>query len=79
LCRQSFERALAIDPAFELAQVERGHPIWGKQFQAARAAQSRSSSSGNASSVNTNAPQPLSAPAKTGPTSAGGSADPRKP
>jgi hypothetical protein len=35
-CRQSFERAFRVDPGFELATAERGHPIWGPQFERAR-------------------------------------------
>ena len=35
-CRQSFERALRVDPNFELSAAERGHPIWGAQFTRAR-------------------------------------------
>jgi len=80
LCRQSFERALAIDPAFDLAQVERGHPVWSKQFQAARNAKSKNNPSGNASGLAAGTPQPPSTPAKPGPASAsGGAADARKP
>lgn len=64
LCRQAFERALAIDPTFELAQAERGHPVWGKQFQAARSAQSKKTSPGNASGPGANTPQSTSDAAK---------------
>lgn len=35
-CRQSFERAFRADPRFDLAAAERGHPIWGPQFERAR-------------------------------------------
>ena len=35
-CRQTFERAFRADPRFELAVAERGHPIWGPQFERAR-------------------------------------------
>ena len=35
-CRQTFERAFKADPAFDLANAERGHPIWGPQFLRAR-------------------------------------------
>ena len=35
-CRQTFERAFRADPRFELAAAERGHPIWGPQFDRAR-------------------------------------------
>ena len=38
LCRQTFERAFRADPRFELAAAERGHPIWGPQFERARKA-----------------------------------------
>lgn len=37
-CRQNFESALQQDPNFQLSDVERGHPVWGKEFNAARAA-----------------------------------------
>jgi hypothetical protein len=35
-CRKTFERAFKLDPAFDLAAAEQGHPIWGKQFLNAR-------------------------------------------
>lgn len=38
LCRGTFERAFRTDPRFELAAAERGHPIWGPQFERARRA-----------------------------------------
>ncbi len=38
LCGQSFERALQLDPDFDLAVSERSHPLWGPQFRAAKAA-----------------------------------------
>jgi hypothetical protein len=81
LCRQAFERALAIDPAFELAQAERGHPVWGKQFQAARTAQSKKTSSGSAPGTNPDASQPSSVSSKKGATTSaiGGSAETGKP
>ncbi len=37
-CRQTFERAFRADPQFELAPAERGHPVWGPQFERARRA-----------------------------------------
>ncbi len=37
LCEDSFTRILALDPAFELAPNEAGHPAWGPAFQRARA------------------------------------------
>lgn len=36
LCRGTFERAFRADPRFDLAAAERGHPIWGPQFERAR-------------------------------------------
>jgi len=36
-CREEFQRALRIDPAFELAPAEAGHPIWGPVFRAVKA------------------------------------------
>jgi Tfp pilus assembly protein PilF len=41
LCRQSFERALQLDPAFDLEPAEQGHPLWGQSYDDARAAQGR--------------------------------------
>ncbi|MGE5640746.1 MAG: TssQ family T6SS-associated lipoprotein [Clostridia bacterium] len=32
-CREEFRKALAIDPSFELAAAESGHPIWGPVFR----------------------------------------------
>lgn len=37
LCEDSFARILVLDPAFELAPAEAGHPVWGPVFQRARA------------------------------------------
>lgn len=37
-CRQTFERAFRLDNRFDLAPAERGHPIWGPQFERARKA-----------------------------------------
>lgn len=34
-CRMAFERALGLDPGFQLSASERSHPLWGPQFQAA--------------------------------------------
>lgn len=36
-CRESFNAALAIDPSFELAAAEAGHPIWGPVFRSVKA------------------------------------------
>lgn len=36
LCRQQFEKAFKLDPAFDLATGEKGHPLWGPQFARAR-------------------------------------------
>lgn len=35
-CRQTFEKAFRADPNFELLPAERGHPVWGPQFDRAR-------------------------------------------
>ncbi|MES2934229.1 MAG: TssQ family T6SS-associated lipoprotein [Pseudomonadota bacterium] len=32
LCRQQFEKALRLDPSFDLAPGEKGHPLWGPAF-----------------------------------------------
>ncbi|WMD19277.1 TssQ family T6SS-associated lipoprotein [Achromobacter seleniivolatilans] len=37
LCEDSFTRILGLDPGFELAPNEAGHPAWGPAFQRARA------------------------------------------
>ncbi len=41
LCEDSFRRILQIDPSFELAPNEAGHPIWGPVFQHAKAQAAR--------------------------------------
>lgn len=35
-CRHQFERALKLDPAFDLAPGEKGHPLWGPVFDRAK-------------------------------------------
>ena len=35
-CRDEFRTALKIDPTFELAANEAGHPIWGPAFRTAK-------------------------------------------
>jgi len=41
-CRQAFDKALRLDPSFDLATGEHGHPLWGPVFtQAKQAAESR--------------------------------------
>lgn len=37
-CRQAFDKALRLDPDFDLAPGERGHPLWGPVFAKARQA-----------------------------------------
>ena len=34
-CRDEFRKALAVDPALELAPEEAGHPVWGPIFRVA--------------------------------------------
>lgn len=36
-CRDEFRAALDLDPAFELAASEAGHPIWGPVFRSEKA------------------------------------------
>lgn len=36
LCKQQFERALKIDPGFDLLPSEIGHPLWGPVFLQAK-------------------------------------------
>lgn len=37
-CRQAFDTALELDPTFQLTEAEKGHPVWGREFNNARAA-----------------------------------------
>lgn len=39
LCRQSFERALQLDPNFDLTPAEHNHPLWSPEFKNAKNAQ----------------------------------------
>jgi Tfp pilus assembly protein PilF len=36
LCRHQFEKAFKINPAFDLAPGEKGHPLWGPVFERAK-------------------------------------------
>jgi hypothetical protein len=36
LCQQQFEKALKLDPSFDLPSAEKTHPIWGPAFQRAK-------------------------------------------
>ena len=36
LCRQQFEKALKIDPSFDLEPGEKGHPMWGPAWAKAK-------------------------------------------
>jgi Tfp pilus assembly protein PilF len=38
-CRDEFRAALKIDPSFELAANEAGHPIWGPVFRTVKSQQ----------------------------------------
>jgi Tfp pilus assembly protein PilF len=40
-CREEFEIAFYLDPAFELSAAEVGHPIWGPVYQSVKAQQKR--------------------------------------
>jgi hypothetical protein len=35
-CRQAFDKALRLDPSFDLAPGEHGHPLWGPVFTRAK-------------------------------------------
>ncbi|MXN79957.1 TssQ family T6SS-associated lipoprotein [Burkholderia sp. 4701] len=35
-CRAEFAKILALNPRFDLSPAEKGHPIWGPAFEAAR-------------------------------------------
>jgi len=37
LCRDEFRKALALDPALDLAPAEAGHPVWGPVFRSLKA------------------------------------------
>jgi len=37
-CRQAFDKALRLDPSFDLAPGEHGHPLWGPVFTKAKQA-----------------------------------------
>jgi hypothetical protein len=37
-CQQAFEKALRLDPRFELSAGEHGHPLWGPVYAKARTA-----------------------------------------
>ncbi|MEO7497433.1 MAG: TssQ family T6SS-associated lipoprotein [Massilia sp.] len=37
-CRQQFDKALKLDPGFELEAGENGHPLWGPVFAKAKKA-----------------------------------------
>jgi Tfp pilus assembly protein PilF len=39
LCRDEFQKALRLDPGFELDPAEAGHPMWGPAFRAVKAQQ----------------------------------------
>ncbi len=39
LCRDEFRKALALDPALDLAPAEVGHPLWGPVFRSLKAGQ----------------------------------------
>lgn len=36
MCRESFEKAFALDPGFSLTQAEAGHPVWGPVFSSVK-------------------------------------------
>lgn len=36
MCRESFEKAFALDPNFSLTQAEAGHPVWGPVFSSVK-------------------------------------------
>ncbi len=37
MCYESFRKALALNPSFELTPAEAGHPVWGPVFRSAKA------------------------------------------
>ena len=36
-CRDEFRKAFALDPEFDLAPAEAGHPVWGRVFRSVKA------------------------------------------
>lgn len=38
LCKQQFEKALKLNPSFDLMPGEKGHPLWGPVFNRAKKA-----------------------------------------
>ena len=36
LCKAQFEKAFKLDPKFDLAPGEKGHPLWGPAFERAK-------------------------------------------
>jgi predicted transcriptional regulator len=36
MCRESFEKAFALDPNFSLTPAEAGHPVWGPVFSSVK-------------------------------------------
>jgi len=40
-CRDEFRRALRIDPSFDLAPAEAGHPVWGPIFRGVKQSPSK--------------------------------------
>jgi hypothetical protein len=40
-CRNAFDKALRLDPSFDLAPGERGHPLWGPVFSRAKKSRER--------------------------------------
>lgn len=41
-CRAEFEKAFAVDPAFELTKAEAGHPVWGPIYRSVKSERSAS-------------------------------------
>ena len=39
-CRDSFRKALEIDPSFNLQPAEAGHPVWGPVFRSVQSSRS---------------------------------------
>ncbi|MFA6015516.1 MAG: TssQ family T6SS-associated lipoprotein [Gallionellaceae bacterium] len=36
MCRESFKKAIEIEPKFELLPAEAGHPVWGPVFKSVK-------------------------------------------
>jgi hypothetical protein len=68
LCQQQFEKALKLDPSFDLPSAEKTHPIWGPAFQRAKnpkpATAPATTPAAPTTPASATAPKPAAPPAK---------------